>query len=64
MRCEYPEALLQTRVTPRARERDVMSAALSTREQQQLLHLVAKVQQAALTARPDTPSAPARKKRS
>ncbi len=47
-----------------ARERDLMSAALSTREQQQLLHLVAKVQQAALAERSEPPSAAARNKRS
>jgi DNA-binding MarR family transcriptional regulator len=47
-----------------ARERDVMSAALSTREQQQLLHLVAKVQQAALAAQSEPPSAAARKRQS
>jgi len=39
-----------------AREHDVMNAALTTHEQQQLLRLVAKVQHAAVTA----PSAPAR----
>jgi DNA-binding MarR family transcriptional regulator len=33
-----------------ARERDVMSAALSTREQEELLRLIAKVQRAALQA--------------
>jgi DNA-binding MarR family transcriptional regulator len=41
-----------------ARERDVMSTALSTREQQELLRLIAKVQHAALEAQ-STPAPPA-----
>ena len=47
-----------------ARERDLMSAALSDREQQQLLHLVAKVQQTALAAQSAPPSAQTRRRRS
>jgi DNA-binding MarR family transcriptional regulator len=46
-----------------ARERDVISSALSTKEQRELLHLVAKVQHAAIQARtmPVPPAAPRRR---
>jgi len=47
-----------------ARERDLMSAALSDREQRQLLELVAKVQQAALGAQSGPRSVASRRKRS
>ena len=46
-----------------ARERALMSAALSNREQQQLLRLVAKVQQAALAAQSEPASAATRRRR-
>ena len=47
-----------------AREREVISAALSTKEQQQLLRLIAKVQHAALDAQSTpTPPAAARRRR-
>ena len=46
-----------------ARERDLMSAALSRREQQQFLELVAKVQRAALAAPPERPSPATRRRR-
>jgi DNA-binding MarR family transcriptional regulator len=46
-----------------ARERDVISAALSTREQHELLRLIAKIQQAALDARTTPPVTDARRVR-
>ena len=45
-----------------ARERDVISTALSTKEQRELLQLIAKVQHAALQAQ-STPAPPAARQR-
>lgn len=47
-----------------ARERDVVSAALSTSEQRQLLRLLAKLQQAAVAARSTPPPKEATRRRS